>query len=266
MFIGPSGTGKTELAKTLAHTLSGTNPASDIAPEPLIKLDMSEFSESHSIARLIGAPPGYVGHEESGFLTDKIRRNPYSVILFDEIEKAHPKIFNILLQILEDGVLTDSQGRTADLKNSFVILTSNIGSAQFSKNNELGFSSGSDMGKRNDNNALGMLKDFIKPEILNRMDDIIVFKDLDNTTLEKITKAQIDSLVKRMAANSVSVKISPAVSKWLVQNTENRQKNARAIRKAVEMHIEEPLAELVLQEKTEIKIKTSNGKLVLESN
>ncbi|MEX0877651.1 MAG: ATP-dependent Clp protease ATP-binding subunit [Candidatus Spechtbacterales bacterium] len=264
LFMGPSGVGKTELAKIIAHSFSGTNPSSEGAPGALIKLDMSEYSEAHTISRLIGAPPGYVGYEDAGLLTDKVRKHPYSVVLFDEIEKAHPKIFNVLLQILEEGTLTDSQGKSASFKNTFIILTSNVGATLFGKNSGLGFS-GADSTNR-EKSAMGALKELMKPEIINRLDGIVVFNNLDSATLEKIAEVQIHELKERLS-DTIEITFSSAVAKWLAHNTDAQEKGARGIRKAVETHLEEPISDILLKEKVKnIKIEVRQNKLVVKTN
>ena len=178
IFLGPTGVGKTELARALAESMFGDENA-------VIRIDMSEYMEKHSTSRLVGAPPGYVGYEEGGQLTEKVRRKPYSVVLLDEIEKAHPEVFNILLQVLEDGRLTDSKGRTVDFRNTLIIMTSNVGAEMIKKNSSLGFTAAQDAGKDYTNmkdKVMGELKKSFRPEFLNRIDEIIVFHSLDEGT------------------------------------------------------------------------------------
>ncbi|MDX1607602.1 MAG: ATP-dependent Clp protease ATP-binding subunit [Candidatus Spechtbacterales bacterium] len=262
LFMGPSGTGKTELARIISHIMAETDPKTSKDPVSFIKLDMSEYSEPHTIARLIGAPPGYIGYEEAGLLTDKVRKNPYSVVLFDEIEKAHPKIFNILLQILENGSLTDAQGREANFKNTFVILTSNVGAEFFSNVKSMGYE---DMSSRNsETSALKNLKDIMKVEIINRLDDIVIFKTLSENSLKKIANLHLDRLNKRMQG-VVKLEFTPGVSSYIVSKADTKQKGARGIRKATETEIEERLAEHILSGKNKnIKISTKGSKLILK--
>ena len=191
MFLGPSGVGKTELARTLAEFLFGDE-------EAMIRIDMSEYMEKHAVSRLVGSPPGYVGYDEGGQLTEAVRRKPYSVLLLDEIEKAHPDVFNILLQILEDGRLTDSQGRTVDFRHAIVIMTSNIGASEIARNTPLGFSVGDDdHGMTYDdmkNRVMGELKKVFRPEFLNRIDEVIVFHKLQKDEIKQI----VDLLLRRI--------------------------------------------------------------------
>src|SRR5512147_2845593 len=204
IFLGPSGVGKTELARTLAEFLFGDEHA-------MIQVDMSEYMEKHSVSRLVGSPPGYVGYDEGGQLTEAVRRKPYSVLLLDEIEKAHPDVFNILLQILEDGKLTDAQGRKVDFRNTIVIMTSNIGAAQISKNQSLGFSLGDETGLTYDDmkgRVMGELKKVFRPELLNRIDEIIVFHKLSKEEITTIVDLQLRRLREQMATHEVSIELT----------------------------------------------------------
>ena len=262
LFMGPSGVGKTELARVVSHILAGTNPAGSKDPVSFIKLDMSEYSEPHTIARLIGAPPGYVGYEEAGLLTDRIRKNPYSVVLFDEIEKAHPKIFNTLLQLLENGTLTDSQGREANFRHSFIILTSNIGAEFFGDKAGMGYGEASS--KNSEQSALKNLREIMRPEIINRLDEVIIFEGLTNNSLKDIAALQLERLTRRMEGVA-KLQFTPAVESYIVSAANTKQKGARGIRKAIEEHIEEPLAEYILSGKNKnVKISARNKKLFLK--
>ncbi|MBQ8828469.1 MAG: ATP-dependent Clp protease ATP-binding subunit, partial [Clostridia bacterium] len=213
IFLGPTGVGKTELSKALAEALFGDEKA-------LIRIDMSEYMEKHSVSRLVGSPPGYVGYDEGGQLTEKIRRKPYAVVLFDEIEKAHPDVFNILLQILEDGRLTDSQGRCVDFKNTVIIMTSNVGARNITEPKHLGFSSHSDASKEHENmrnSVTEELKKSFRPEFLNRIDDIIVFKALSKDEIRQIASILLKDLNKRAASNEIVLNIDDAVSEFIAE-------------------------------------------------
>ena len=205
IFLGPSGVGKTELARTLAEFLFGDEDA-------MIQIDMSEYMEKHAVSRLVGSPPGYIGYDEGGQLTEAVRRKPYSVVLFDEIEKAHPDVFNILLQILEDGKLTDSQGRKVDFRNVIVIMTSNIGSASISKNVSLGFNMSNEDGLTYDDmktRVMGDLKKVFRPELLNRIDEIIVFPKLAKDEILQIVDLLMNRLRVQMAEHEVTIELTP---------------------------------------------------------
>ncbi len=243
IFLGPTGVGKTELVKQLAEIMFG-------GKKNLIKIDMSEFMERHNVSRLVGAPPGYVGFEEGGKLTDAVRLKPYSVVLFDEIEKAHPEAMNILLQILEDGTLTDTQGRKVDFKNTIIIMTSNLGSEEFTAS-AIGFlASGADKTKLQNeyaaikNKALGALKERFRPEFINRIDEAIVFHALELSDLEKITALQLKEFGKRLAENKI--KIGPAVVREIARKSLNAAFGARMIRKNIRDAVEDPVAEKII--------------------
>ena len=243
IFMGPTGIGKTELAKALAETMFGDVSA-------MIRLDMSEYMEKHSVSKLIGSPPGYVGFEEGGQLTEKIRRKPYSVVLFDEIEKAHPDVFNILLQVLEDGVLTDSQGRRVDFKNTVLILTSNVGASQLSPAKTVGFSSNS----MDDHSAsaqkermLSALKQAFRPEFLNRIDDIIVFNSLGTEEIQKIASLMLRDVQGRMEALGIHVELDPSVAELLAQEGFDANYGARPLRRAVVRLFEDMLSTEMLE-------------------
>lgn len=240
IFLGPTGVGKTELCKSLAEAMFGDENA-------IIKLDMSEYMEKHTVSKLIGAPPGYVGFDEGGQLTEKIRRKPYSVVLFDEIEKAHPDVFNMLLQILEDGVLTDSQGRKVSFKNAIIIMTSNVGASKITDEKlALGFVQ--EDGKKLSIEDLVMpdLKKTFKPEFLNRLDDIIVFNQLDQNDIEEIAKRMLKSLKKRTADLGIELNFTDNAITELAKEGFDKTYGARPLRRAIQSKIEDRLSELIL--------------------
>ncbi|UBV41717.1 ATP-dependent chaperone ClpB [Deinococcus taeanensis] len=235
MFLGPTGVGKTELAKALAEFLFDSQDA-------MVRIDMSEYMEKHTVARLIGAPPGYVGFEEGGQLTEAVRRRPYAVLLFDEIEKAHPDVFNVLLQVLDDGRLTDGQGRTVDFRNTLIILTSNIGSPLILEMQHRG----ADAGAIRDA-VMGELQGHFRPEFLNRVDDIIVFDALTAADLHRIVDIQMRGLIRRLAERRVSLHLTPAAKDHLAQVGYDPAFGARPLRRAISREIETPLAREILQ-------------------
>jgi ATP-dependent Clp protease ATP-binding subunit ClpC len=242
IFLGPSGVGKTELARTLAEFLFGDEDA-------MIQVDMSEYMEKHSVSRLVGSPPGYVGYDEGGQLTESVRRKPYSVVLLDEIEKAHPDVFNILLQILEDGRLTDAQGRKVDFRNTIVIMTSNIGAAQISKNQSLGFSIGDESGLSYDDmksRVMSELKKAFRPELLNRIDEVIVFHKLEKLEIMEIVELMLKRLREQMALHEVTIELTEEAKELLVEQGYDPAMGARPLRRAIQRHIEDPLADFVL--------------------
>ncbi len=242
IFLGPSGVGKTELARTLAEFLFGDEDA-------LIQVDMSEYMEKHSVSRLVGSPPGYIGYDEGGQLTEAVRRKPYSVVLMDEIEKAHPDVFNILLQILEEGKLTDAQGRRVDFRNTIVIMTSNIGAASISKNQSFGFSVGDESGLSYDemkSRVMGELKKVFRPELLNRIDEIIVFHKLDKEEIKHIIDLLLKRLREQMATHEVTVELTDEAKDLLVDKGYDPAMGARPLRRAIQRYIEDPLADYVL--------------------
>ena len=242
IFLGPSGVGKTELARTLAEFLFGDE-------EAMIQIDMSEYMEKHAVSRLVGSPPGYIGYDEGGQLTESVRRKPYSVILFDEIEKAHPDVFNILLQILEDGKLTDSQGRKVDFRNVIVIMTSNIGSASISKNVSLGFTMSNEEGLSYDDmktRVMGDLKKVFRPELLNRIDEIIVFPKLSKGEILQIVDLMLNRLRVQMAEHEVTIELTEEAKEMLVDKGYDPAMGARPLRRAIQRLIEDPLADYVL--------------------
>ena len=246
IFLGPTGVGKTELSKALAEAIFGDEKS-------LIRVDMSEFMEKHSVSKLVGSPPGYVGYDEGGQLTERVRRKPYSVLLFDEIEKAHPDIFNILLQILEDGRLTDSQGRVVDFRNTVIIMTSNVGARTITEPKRLGFSAAKDETAKNyedmKSNVMGELKKSFRPEFLNRIDDIIVFHPLSEADIKEIVKLMLRVLIKRLEANSIKLVVSEAATEYLAKKGYDPLFGARPLRRAIQSMIEDRLAEEMLEGK-----------------
>ncbi len=244
IFLGPTGVGKTELCKSLAEAMFGSRNA-------MVRLDMSEYMEKHTVSRLIGSPPGYVGFDEGGQLTEKVRRNPYSVVLFDEIEKAHPDVFNILLQILEDGILTDSKGRRVDFKNTVVILTSNVGGRLITdKKVSFGFSSGEDDGEnRVKESVMGELRRHFKPEFLNRVDDIIVFGKLSKEEIELIAERMLATLAERLNKMGVKAVFEDSAIKALAQKGFDPVYGARPLRRAIQSAVEDEISELLLRQK-----------------
>ncbi len=245
IFLGPTGVGKTETCKALAECLFGNENA-------MIRIDMSEYMEKHTVAKLIGSPPGYVGYEEGGQLTEKVRRRPYSVILFDEIEKAHPDVFNILLQILEDGRLTDSQGRTVDFKNTVIIMTSNVGARNITERKSIGFNE-SDSKEKNyeqiKNEVMGELKKTFRPEFLNRVDETIVFKQLDQSEIEKIVEIMIKTSMKRLEDRGIKVSVTEKMKKNISKKGFDPMYGARPLRRAIQSMLEDKLAEGILDGK-----------------
>src|SRR5690349_16805988 len=242
IFLGPSGVGKTELARTLAEFLFGDE-------DTMIRIDMSEYMEKHAVSRLVGSPPGYVGYDEGGQLTEAVRRKPYSVLLLDEIEKAHPDVFNILLQILEDGRLTDSQGRTVDFRNTIVIMTSNIGAGTISKNQTLGFSIGDESGLSYEDmkeRVLGELKKVFRPELLNRIDEVIVFHKLAKEEIMTIVDLVLRRLREQMGEHEVAIELTEDAKELLVEKGYDPAMGARPLRRAIQRFIEDPLADFVL--------------------
>jgi len=233
IFMGPTGVGKTELAKALAEFMFDTENA-------MVRIDMTEYMEKHAVARLIGAPPGYVGYEEGGYLTEAVRRNPYSVVLFDEIEKAHPEVFNVLLQILDDGRMTDGHGRTVDFKNTVIIMTSNVGS-QFIQ--QLEESKRDEMEKR----VTESLRSTFKPEFLNRIDEIIIFHNLDPDEIGKIVEIQMARLRKRLADMNLSIELSDEATAFLAEKGYDRVFGARPLKRAIQKYIENPLSMEILK-------------------
>ena len=243
IFLGPSGVGKTELAKSLAEFLFGSEDA-------LISFDMSEFMEKHTVSKLVGAPPGYVGYDEGGELTKQVRRKPYSVVLFDEIEKAHPDVFNVLLQILDEGRLTDGQGRTVDFSNTVIIMTSNVGAREIAATAPMGFSSTGKAGlsdKEIKSRAEGELKKLFRPEFLNRVDEIVVFKSLTSQQLRGIVDLMVVDLRNRLIGQGMSIELTDAARDLVAKEGTDPIYGARPLRRAIQTLIEDPLAEALLQ-------------------
>ncbi len=262
IFLGPTGVGKTELCKTLAQAMFGNEDA-------IIKLDMSEYMEKHTVSKLIGAPPGYVGFDEGGQLTEKIRRKPYSVVLFDEIEKAHADVFNMLLQILEDGVLTDSQGRKVSFKNSIIIMTSNVGASKITDNKTaLGFGRNEDAEHNIETLVMADLKKTFKPEFLNRIDEIIVFNQLEKEDIKEIAKRMLASLEKRLKDLEIEIRFTDEAVSALADAGFDKVYGARPLRRAIQQKIEDPLSELILEEKINKNSKCTvdfrNGEFIFE--
>ena len=242
IFLGPTGVGKTELCKALGEALFGDENS-------LIRIDMSEYMEKHSVSRMIGSPPGYVGHEEGGQLTEKVRRKPYSVVLFDEVEKAHPDVFNVLLQILEDGRLTDGQGRVVDFKNTVVVMTSNAGAHTIKKQRSLGFGSASDQEKTYEamkENIMDEVKQTFRPEFLNRIDEIIVFHALENEHVEQITTLMMESVSRRLAERGIALDMAPEAIHFIATKGSDLQYGARPLRRAIQRMVEDALSEEIL--------------------
>ncbi|HIV62158.1 MAG TPA: AAA family ATPase, partial [Candidatus Butyricicoccus avistercoris] len=265
---GPTGVGKTELCKTLAEALFGDENA-------MIRVDMSEYMEKHSVSRLIGSPPGYVGYDEGGQLTEKVRRKPYSVILLDEIEKAHPDVFNLLLQILEDGVLTDGQGRKVDFKNTVVIMTSNIGAHKITGQGRksLGFAEGEKTEQTQTfeqikNEVMTELKQAFRPELLNRIDEIIVFHRLGEEEIEKIAEGMLKNVADRMRDMEITLSWTDNAKKHLAKAGFDPVYGARPLRRAIQSQVEDLVAEEFLSGKIKrgqnVTLDEENEKLILK--
>jgi ATP-dependent Clp protease ATP-binding subunit ClpC len=244
IFLGPSGVGKTELARTLAEFLFGDE-------DSMIRIDMSEYMEKHAVSRLVGSPPGYVGYDEGGQLTEAVRRKPYSVLLLDEIEKAHPDVFNILLQILEDGRLTDAQGRTVDFRNTIVIMTSNIGAKDIARNVTFGFGTSDETGTSYDemkDRIMGELKKVFRPEFLNRIDEVIVFHKLTRDEIKEIIDLMIGRVRAQVAEHELQLELDAEAKDLLVDRGWDPAMGARPLRRAIQRYIEDPLADEVLRQ------------------
>jgi ATP-dependent Clp protease ATP-binding subunit ClpB len=233
IFLGPTGVGKTETARALAEFLFDDERA-------MVRLDMSEYMEKHAVARMIGAPPGYVGYEEGGQLTEAVRRRPYAVVLFDEIEKAHPDVFNVLLQILDEGRLTDSQGRTVDFRNAVLIMTSNLGSQYILEH-------GPSNWEQVETKVLEMLRQAFKPEFLNRVDDVIIFRPLGTAEIEHIVGLQIARVQQLVADRKLAIEVTPAAQQLLVSEGYDPVYGARPLKRAIQRLLQNPLALAVLE-------------------
>ncbi|MGH9521620.1 MAG: ATP-dependent Clp protease ATP-binding subunit, partial [Terriglobales bacterium] len=243
LFLGPTGVGKTEVARTLAQFMFGTEKA-------LVRFDMSEFMEKHSVSKLIGSPPGYVGYEECGQLTERVKRAPYSVVLLDEIEKAHPDVFNILLQVFEDGQLSDGLGNTVEFKNTIIIMTSNIGARHLQKRKGLGFEAASEeaTSKTVEDLVKGEVKRTFNPEFLNRLDEVILFNPLTENDLIAIVELMVNQLNANLAQKSITVTVTEEARKWILDKTlVDRSYGARPLRRALQKYIEDPLSEALIQ-------------------
>jgi ATP-dependent Clp protease ATP-binding subunit ClpB len=239
IFLGPTGVGKTELAKTLAEFLFGAENA-------LIRIDMSEYMEKYSVSRLIGAPPGYVGYEEGGQLTEAVRRRPYSIILLDEIEKAHQDVFNVLLQVLDDGRLTDNQGRTIDFKNTILIMTSNLGSDMILNQYEKADSIPAKQYEKIKGMVLSLLRQTLRPEFLNRIDEIVVFKPLDEKEIERIVELEFVSIQNRLMANGFSAALTDDARAYLAREGFDPQFGARPLKRVMKRLLTDKLANFIL--------------------
>jgi len=261
LFLGPTGVGKTEVARSLAEFLFGSERS-------LIRFDMSEFMEKHTVAKFIGSPPGYVGHEEGGQLTEKLRRAPYSLVLFDEVEKAHPDLFNVLLQVFEDGVLTDAQGNTIDCKNAIFIMTSNIGARFIQKRATLGFQTGADSSRQKmEDQVMSEVKKTFAPEFINRLDEIIIFDELIDEDLMRIIDLQIGKLNEMLESRALQIRLTDDAKRWLIKKTcADRSYGARPLRRALQKNVEDELSESLIQgkltEESLIEVFCENDKLV----
>jgi ATP-dependent Clp protease ATP-binding subunit ClpC len=267
IFLGPTGVGKTELVKVLAREIFGKEDA-------LIKIDMSEFMEKHNVSRLVGAPAGYVGYEEGGKLTETVRRKPYSVILLDEIEKAHPEVFNILLQIMEDGELTDAKGRRVDFRNTLIVMTSNLGTDLLNKQAKIGFESNSNEKEEFDseygkmkNNVLETIEKHFRPEFINRLDQTIVFKPLSKEVIRSIVDIELDKLIDRIKTKNITIKVSKKAKDKIAELGYKPEFGARPMRKVIVDNIENPLTEALMVEEFKsgdiVKIDLLGGKFIL---
>jgi len=256
IFLGPTGVGKTLLAKTLAEFMFDD-------PESFIQIDMSEYMEKFNASRLVGSPPGYVGHEEGGQLTERVRRRPYSVVLFDEVEKAHPDVMHMLLQILEEGRLTDSLGRAVDFRNTIVIMTSNLGAQEVKKEGALGFAPSSESAdyERFKELMISAARRTFKPELLNRLDNMIVFRELSKKDLETIINLELAHIQNRVLSRNIELKITKPARDFLLEKGYEKAYGARQLRRTVERHLEDPLAEAILRREV-----PSNSKVTVRAN
>jgi ATP-dependent Clp protease ATP-binding subunit ClpB len=258
MFLGPTGVGKTELAKALAQALFDDE-------KNIVRIDMSEYMEKFSVSRLIGAPPGYVGYEEGGQLTEAVRRKPYSVVLFDEIEKAHPDVFNVLLQVLDDGRITDSQGRTVDFKNTILIMTSNIGAQQILADLEDNVGEEGEITEATQQSVMNLLHSHFRPEFLNRLDEIILFKPLTKDNIAGIIDLIIEDLNKRLEDRQITIRLTEEAKKFVADAAYDPSYGARPLKRYIQKHVETLSARLILQDEVEegdiIEIDVENGEL-----
>lgn len=262
IFLGPTGVGKTELARTLSNALYGTD-------EALIRIDMSEFMEKHTVSKIVGAPPGYIGYDEAGQLTEKVRRRPYSIVLFDEIEKAHPEVFNVLLQILEDGNISDNQGRKINFRNTIIILTSNVGSPKLMGGSRIGYSSSNDKFgfdfEMLSTMMLEELKKTFRPEFLNRIDDIIVFNPLTIEEMKQIAMIMIKDIVNRLERKFLKLEINEELMEYLASKGHDSKLGARPLRRIIQKEIENPLSSCIIRQKFKsgdiIKVTVTDGNL-----
>jgi len=256
LFLGPTGVGKTELCKALAEFLFDSQDA-------MVRIDMSEFMEKHAVSRLIGAPPGYVGYEEGGYLTEAVRRRPYSVILLDEVDKAHPDVFNILLQVLDDGRLTDGQGRTVDFRNTVIVMTSNLGSQMIQ---EMSGDDSPEAYTKMKAAVMGVVQAHFRPEFINRLDDIVVFHPLDRPQIKQIAKIQLRHLENRLAERGIRLELTDQALEWLADVGFDPVYGARPLKRAIQHEIENPLARDILAGRFNsgdtVKVDVQNGKLV----
>ena len=266
LFLGPTGVGKTELAKALAESLFGDDSA-------MLRFDMSEFGERHTVSRLLGAPPGYVGYDEAGQLTERVRRNPYSVVLFDEIEKAHPDVFNLLLQVLDDGRLTDGQGRTVDFRNTVIIMTSNLGSEFLaSRSGALGFVAPSDESangfgseKALRDRVMGKLREAMRPEFLNRIDEIVLFRKLETAQLRDIVALLLTDTQARLTEQDVRLSVGTDAVDWIAEHGYEPEYGARPLRRVIQREVEDAIADLLVSGELEaggaVTISVADGSL-----
>ena len=259
LFLGPTGVGKTELAKSVAAAMFGSE-------DNMIRIDMSEYMDQIASSKLIGSAPGYVGYEEGGQLSEQVRRHPYSVVLLDEVEKAHPDVFNLLLQVLDEGFLTDSKGRKVDFRNTVIIMTSNLGSITIFENKEVGFTAGNeDQAKLRADRVRQALKQFFRPEFLNRIDETIIFEELDNKQLHQIVTLLMHKLITRLQHKEIEVKISRAALDKIAKDGFDPENGARPLRRVIQNEIEDQIAEMLINGKLAtgdtLKIGSNRGKL-----